>query len=173
MRSRIESGRQSPMATRRRGTRILSFSLDNVLESLSIRFYPLIIFLSKLVSWIRVSSESDKRTGPLQKLRKRRNEPSSTINVWTSLRKELSSLLRIDESSGSPDPRTLAKYEARMVEMPPRTATAVPTCMSNSSKRSPRRGRLRERPYVCSSCSCNASGHRTNYDLYPNRSVNN
>ena len=52
VRSWIKSRRQSPMATRSRGTRILSFSLDDILESFPIRRDLLIVFFSELISWI-------------------------------------------------------------------------------------------------------------------------
>ena len=142
VRSRIERRRQWPMATRPRGARILSFGLDNILESLPIRRYLLIVFFSKLISWIRTkeSRRRQENKSPSKAL-KERNEPSSTINAWTSLRNEFNSLVRIDEISGSPDPRTFAKYEAKMVEMPPRTATAAPICTSNPSKKPSQKGR--------------------------------
>ena len=50
------------------------------------------------------------------------------MNVSTSLKNEFKSLVRRVENSGSPDPLILAKYEAKIVESPPRIATAVPTC---------------------------------------------
>ena len=49
------------------------------------------------------------------------------INALTSLRNVFNSLARIVENSGSPDPLTLAKYEASIVETAPRTATAAPS----------------------------------------------
>ena len=114
------------------------------------------------------NSEGDKEQNSP---RKKKNEPSSTINAWTSLRNEHSSLARIDENSGSPDPLTLAKYAAKIVETPPRTATAAPIYKNNSSWKPLSRETARKRPYVRWPCGCDTSGHRAKYNLQPYRSV--
>jgi hypothetical protein len=59
------------------------------------------------------------------------------MNVSTSLRYEFNSLVRIVENSGSPDPLTLAKYDAKMVEIPPRAATAAPIYKAISVRKPP------------------------------------
>jgi len=53
------------------------------------------------------------------------------INASMSLRNVFNSLAWIVENSGSPDPLTLAKYEAKIVEMAPREATAAPIYTSH------------------------------------------
>ena len=67
-----------------------------------------------------------------ERKKKETPEPWSSTNVSTSLRNEFSSLARVVENSGSPDPLTLARYEAKIVESPPRDATAAPIYESNS-----------------------------------------
>ena len=56
--------------------------------------------------------------------KKKGSEPWSIRNAWISLRNDFNSLVLIDENSGSPVPLTLAKYEAIIVDNPPKTATA-------------------------------------------------